>query len=404
MKNFRSQMAFRDLLVEALTGILSKPGRMALTIGGIVIGLTALVATIGLTNTAANSIISNFDELAATEITVTAKSSLVVEPDPETIPWDSSQKISELRGVVAAGTLSEVDLDGALISSSPMIDPRGQTSFSMTVKAASPELFKAVRATVSSGQHFNGLHSRFSHRVALIGIHAAESLGIHSLSQLPAIAIGDYVYMVMGIISEVERKHELLSGVVIPEGTAQQDFLLKGPESIVVETQIGAASLIAKQIPFVIRPDNTNTLKIDYPIEPQRVRDAVQSDLNSTLLLLGGLSLIVGAIGIANITLVSVMERIGEIGLRRALGASSAHIALQFLLESALLGLIGGVLGDCLGVMVVVAVSTAQQWTPVLDPLIPLITPLLGMVIGIISGGYPAFRASKMEPVEALRY
>jgi macrolide transport system ATP-binding/permease protein len=93
---------FRDLLVEALTGILSKPGRMALTIGGIVIGLTALVATIGLTNTAANSIISNFDELAATEITVTAKSSLVVEPDPETIPWDSSQKISELRGVVAA--------------------------------------------------------------------------------------------------------------------------------------------------------------------------------------------------------------------------------------------------------------------------------------------------------------
>jgi macrolide transport system ATP-binding/permease protein len=120
-------------------------------------------------------------------------------------------------------------------------------------------------------------------------------------------------------------------------------------------------------------------------------------------LLLGGLSLVVGAIGIANITLVGVMERTGEIGLRRAMGATRSHIAAQFLLESASMGVIGGVLGASLGVIVVVAVSAYQVWTPVLDPAAPLLAPLIGGAIGLLSGTYPAMRAAMLEPVEAFR-
>jgi macrolide transport system ATP-binding/permease protein len=121
-------------------------------------------------------------------------------------------------------------------------------------------------------------------------------------------------------------------------------------------------------------------------------------------LLLGGLSLFVGALGIANITLVGVMERTAEIGLRRAIGATRGHIALQFLFESAAMGLIGGIIGASLGILVVVGVSAYQLWTPVLDPAAPIFAPLIGGVIGLMSGLYPASRAARLEPVEAFRH
>jgi macrolide transport system ATP-binding/permease protein len=133
------------------------------------------------------------------------------------------------------------------------------------------------------------------------------------------------------------------------------------------------------------------------------VRDAVQSDLNVMFLLLGGLSLVVGAIGIGNITLVSVIERTSEIGLRRAIGATRWHIANQFLLESTTLGIVGGILGASLGILIVIAVSAYQVWTPVLDPAAPFMAPLVGGVIGLVSGTYPAVRAARLEPVEAFR-
>jgi ABC-type antimicrobial peptide transport system permease subunit len=170
-----------------------------------------------------------------------------------------------------------------------------------------------------------------------------------------------------------------------------------------METRIGATKLISQQAPHALRPDSPRALKVASPPEPQRARDRVQSDLSLLFLMLGGVSLLVGAIGIANVTLVSVIERTGEIGLRRALGAARRHIALQFLLESATMGLVGGVLGASLGTLVVVGVSAYQSWTPVLDPLVPFAAPLLGGLTGLISGTYPAFRAARLEPVEALR-
>ena len=398
----RSGITIRDLFNEALAGIFARPGRMVLTILGIVIGLTALVATLGLSRTASNRIISQFDELAATEIFITARPG-AVGIDPKAIPWDAPTRLRRLNGVVAAGTLSKVNIGDRLVSASPVKDPRSQTAFNLTVQAASPDLFTAVRADLETGRLPDLGHSNRLDRVAVLGPNAALRLGIVGIEQLPAIAIGDHVYLVIGILRGVARQPELLGSVIIPEGAARHDFGLAGPGTVVVETRIGATSLIARQAPLALRPDNPLVLRIEFPPEPQRVRDAVQSDLNVMFLLLGGLSLVVGAIGIGNIMLVSVIERTGEIGLRRAIGATRGHIATQFLLESTSLGIIGGIMGASIGILAVVAVAAYQVWSPVLDPAAPFLAPLIGGTIGLVSGTYPALRAARLEPVEALR-
>ena len=208
----------------------------------------------------------------------------------------------------------------------------------------------------------------------------------------------------MGILSDVARKPELLGSVIIPEGTARQDFGLVGPGTVVIETQIGAAYLIADQTRAALRPDDPRILKVEVPQEPRRrSRRCAERRERHVLACWAGCRWWSGAIGIANITLVSVMERTGEIGLRRAIGATRAHIAAQFLFESASMGVIGGILGASLGVMIVVAVSAYQLWTPVLDSWAPFLAPLIGGVIGLLAGAYPAMRAAHLEPVEAFR-
>ena len=401
----RSGITSRDLLNEALAGMFARPGRMALTVLGVVIGLTALVATLGLTRTTGNRIISQFDRLAATEIFITARPGRTTGiVDPKAIPWDAPTRLHRLNGVMAAGTMSEVDVGGALVSSSPVKDPLNQSAFKLAVYAASPDLFRAVRAELKTGQFPDLGHSNRADQVAVLGPDAAHRLGITSLEQLPAISIGDHLYLVVGLLRDVARKPELLGAVIIPEGTARRYFGLAGPGTVVVETKLGAVYLIADQARWALRPDDPRVLKLEVPQEPKRVRDEVQTDLNVMFLMLGGLSLVVGAIGIANITLVGVMERTGEIGLRRAVGATRTHIATQFLLESASMGVIGGIIGASIGVLIVVAVSAYQVWTPVLDPAAPVLAPLIGGGIGLLSGTYPALRAARLEPVEALRH
>jgi putative ABC transport system permease protein len=170
-----------------------------------------------------------------------------------------------------------------------------------------------------------------------------------------------------------------------------------------VETRLGAASVVGRQAPLALRPDAPERLKVLVPPDPRSLHDAVAHDLDVLFLILAGVCLLIGTVGIANTSLVSVLERGAEIGLRRALGARRRHIAAQFLSEAAALGTLGGMVGTSVGLVTVVTVAWSQSWTPVIEPTTAIPSPLVGTVIGMLAGLYPAYRATRVHPIEALQ-
>lgn len=401
----RSRLSWLDLVVESLGGLLARPSRMLLTALGTVLGIAALVATLGLAKTAGSQIVSRFDPLAASQVVVEPndRSSVGPEAQASTIPWDAEARLVRLNGVVAAGTRSGVDVQGQPARSVPVVDPLGRTEFQIPVIAASPGLLGAVRGELASGRWFDQGHSDRGDPVAVLGAGAAERLNVTRVDQQPAIFVGEQPLIVIGILEDVLRQGDLLGSIIVPDGLARARFGLEAPASVHIDTEPGAAQLIGEQAPIALDPNNPDRLQSLVPPEPRAVRAKVEEDVQALFLVLGGVSLLVGALGIANVTLVSVLERVGEIGLRRAVGATRHHVAAQFVLESTFVGLLGGVVGTSLGILVTVTVSAVRDWTPVLDPWLPFAAPAIGAVIGLVAGTYPAWRASAVEPIAALR-
>ncbi len=436
-----SRLRGGDLLSEAVAGLFQRPGRTALTALGTVLGVGAFVAVLGLTSSATNQVSKRFTVLAATEVDVadaaqagsgaigsgagaadgsaadagdggggrvsmgsgSGSGSAAAEPNP--FPADADSRVERIRGVRSAGVWWQID-DGKRLhtTGAPVSGP--MATVSPPLVAASPGLLAAVRPTLGIGRLYDSFHERVREHVCVLGSAAAATLGVTSLEGAPAVLVDGVPFSVLGIIQDVGRQPDLLFSVIIPRATAEQVFgppRSGNPASMIIDTDPGAAGVVARQAALALRPEAPGRFVVRPPADPRQLQDQVSTDLSSLFFLLAGVCLVIGAVGIANTAMVSVLERVPEVGLRRALGARPRHIGTQFIVESAAVGTLGGLFGASLGVLVVVIICVAQQWTAVMDPATVLLAPLIGTAVGTLAGLYPAYRAARIEPIQALK-
>ena len=402
------RFTFQDLVAEATADIGSRPARLVMTILGTVLGIASLVATLGFAQTAAAQIARQFDGVAATQVVVTpakaqsGKGNTTVATGR--LPWDSPERVKLLAGVDSAALIAPVELaDGETITAVPVNDPSAPITASPKLFATTQDLPETVDGDLVTGRFFDDGHDARGDRVAVLGQRAAERMGINRVDSQPSIFIAGVSYSVIGIIEGMDRRSEFVDGVIIPQGSARADFGLTAPSELTIHIALGAGPQVAKQAVLALQPDDPDSLEARSPAASSDLSQNVQADVNVVFLILGVIALLAGGLGIANVTLLSVMERIGEIGLRRALGATRRQIGAQFMVESIVIGFIGGIIGSALGVVAVIAVAAVQGWSPVTDPLVAVAGTLLGALVGWASGWYPARGAARIEPVAALR-
>jgi putative ABC transport system permease protein len=410
------QLSVRDAAAEAVAGIVQRPGRSGLTMLGTVLGVGAFVAVLGLTATGAGQISHQFTVLEDTTVTVADNGPANNVAPPGTYPQigfpaDADQVASHVKGVTAAGVWWPVALpEGTNFSASLALS--GETSQTVTLMAASPGAVKAMVPAMVAGSPLTTYENDTAQHVAMLDSTTAATIGISParLPSHPAVFVNGIGYTIVGVYSSAQRVASGSSGMLIPENTVLADYGNPQPgigtqeeAQMVIATRTGAAQAVSRQIAAAELPTDPHRLVVTAPPNPLKLQGEVTGDLAGLFLILALISLLIGAVGIANTTLVAVLERTGEIGVRRAVGARPRHIAAQFLAESTALGTLGGLIGTCIGVAIVVIFAASKNWTALLNPVYTLPAPLIGSVVGLLAGAYPALRAARTSPLAALR-
>lgn len=401
----RHRTTLRALAGEALATLGQRMSRTLLTMLGTVLGIGALVAVLGLNATASGQVASDFSVLRATEVVVQDAGSEAAADRVYSFPLDADEIAGSLNGVEAAGVSWPLPAwSDPVVTTS--LDPRAVQARAPVV-AASAGYLRAIEARTSSGVLYDAFHEQHAARVAVIGSGVARQLSITTVAQAPTVFFEGEAFTVVGIIDDVARDPGTLSSVLIPASTALELFgepLLDRRASMRIATAVGAADLVASQVATALRPDDPSALRAVPPDQPFAVEKRVSQSLQRLFLLLAGVVLVIAAVMIANTTLVAIVERTREIGLRRAVGAQRRDIAVQVLLEASIVGLLGGLLGSATGVLIVVGTSLAASWTALLDPVVTFGAPVVGALVGVLAGAYPAYRATRITPVQALQH
>ena len=390
----RSRMRTRDAFALGALGLRARRLRSALSALGIAVAIAALVAVLGIAASAKATLLA---QLGAEGNLLTLAAGQTFSGNPSPLPATAERMVAAIapvRQVTAVANVTAVSVRRS--AAIPAIDTGG-----ISVLAAQTSLPHTLSAALLAGHFLDAVAARYPEVV--LGYQAAQNLGVAVLTPTTQVFVGDSYFVVVGILAPVSVAPEIDDAALVSFPVGVSDLgLAGGPTRIYLRADPDQVATVAAVLPFTASPQQPEAVEVRRPSDILVARVAAKTAFVGLFLTLGAVALLVGGVGIANIMVIAVLERRGEIGLRRALGARARHVALQFFLEATALAAIGGVLGVGLGALATVVAAKIGH-NPVT---IPLYVPLAGLgaavTIGILAGGYPAIRAARLPPAAAL--
>ena len=391
-----SRIHLSDLVRTATVGIRSRKMRAGLSAIGIMIGIASIVGILGLSESSKSELLARLDRLGTNLLTV--------EPDAGfgrgdgNLPADAASMISRITPVEATSMVSFVE--GVNVYKNDLI-PEGKTG-GISVQAVDSKLLNVLAGSLADGVWFDDAKSAFP--TVVLGSVAAERLGVREVTGVQPLWLGEQWFIVIGILTTFELAPDLDRAALVGHSAAQTYLDHENlPTRVVVRVDPRRVDQVTTVLSATANPEFPEEVVVDRPSEALEAAEAAEDTLTTLFVGLGSIALIVGGVGIANVMVISVIERRGEIGLRRALGATRRHIASQFLGEALLLALMGGVGGVIVGVTATAVYANVKGWSLIVPPIAMIGGLGAALLIGGVAGLYPATRAARLSPTEALR-
>ena len=394
-----SRLLALDALRVAAAGLRARRLRAALSALGVAIGIAAMVAVLGISDSSKAGLIAQLDALGTNLLTVAPGQTFAGES--AALPESAVRAVRGLGSVREASAVNAVS--GASVRRSPFIE--AEETSGITVDAAEPDLLATLGGRVVTGRFLGAAAGRYP--LVVLGAVAAQRLGITALTanaRPVQVYVGSHWFTVAGVLGPQPLAPEIERAALISYPVAARLFgTTRHATEIYVRADPERVREAAALLPGTADPQNPEQTQVSRPSDALQARADAQSTLTAIFLALGAVALLVGGVGIANVMVISVLERRSEIGLRRALGARAVHVGVQFLGESVLLSLLGGCAGLGLGAAATAIYASLQGWATVVPVISVGGAVLVALTLGALAGLYPAARAARLAPATALR-